>query len=80
MSQGSGEQSPVPSPFRYRKTVIAESVLCRTPATLIHTVEIIEGPVADLGACPQAIDPEWTVLHDGDRVVITRVTTKLGET
>jgi hypothetical protein len=80
MSQDPEEQPPVPSPFSYRKTVIAESVHGRTPATLIHTLEIIEGPVADLGICPQAKDPEWTVLHEGDLVVITRVTTKIAGT
>jgi hypothetical protein len=80
VSQGSEEQPPVPSPFGYRKIVVAESERGRTPAILIHTLEIIEGPVADLGVCPQAKDPEWTVLRDGDRVMITRVTTKHGGT
>jgi hypothetical protein len=80
MLLGLGGQPPVPSPFRYRKTVIAESVRGRTPATLIHTLEVIEGPAADLGICPQAKDPGWTVLRDGDRAVITRVTTRLGGT
>jgi hypothetical protein len=60
----------------YRKIILGTSSGGPPPFTLIHVLEEIEGPAADLGACPQAKDPRWTVIHEGDRVVITRVTTE----
>jgi hypothetical protein len=66
----------IPPSFTYRKLILGESSGGSPPLALIYILEEIEGPVADLGSCAQAEDPGWTVIHEGDRVILSRVTTR----
>jgi hypothetical protein len=81
MSRGTEEGGyQIPPSFQYRKLILGESSGGSAPVVLIHKLEQIEGPAAELQSCRQAGDPGWTVDHEGDWVILSRITTTTKET